>query len=83
MLQVIIEGYIGTVPRFIHEVRQVNPKVKVLHYCLDTYPALHLIKALDVDAYLTNSWKLLPDLVRHPLTWRPTFSASLDLNTFI
>lgn len=59
----VIEGYIGTVPRFIHEVRRVSPGVRVLHYCLDTYPDLALIKALDVDGFLTNSWTLLPELV--------------------
>lgn len=59
----ITEGFSGTVPRFIHEVRRRNPEVKVFHFCLDTYPSMDVILRLDVDGFLTNSWKLLPELV--------------------
>lgn len=59
---VIIEGYIGSVPTFVRRMRKLNPTVKILHYCLDTYPTLDHIMALDVDGYLTNSRVLLPKL---------------------
>jgi hypothetical protein len=52
---VLIEGYTGTLPRFIHAVRAANPAVVVLHYLLDLYPHADQIMDLDVDAYLTNS----------------------------
>jgi hypothetical protein len=61
--QVVIEGWMGTVRRFIHQVRGINPAVKVLYFCLDTYPDLDTVLALDVDGFLTNSWALLPRLV--------------------
>ncbi|CAN0004889.1 unnamed protein product [Ectocarpus sp. 4 AP-2014] len=59
---VIIEGYTGSVPAFIHEVRAGNDDVVVLFYCLDTYPSLSMVGNLDVDAFLTNSLALLPFL---------------------
>ncbi|CBJ31667.1 conserved unknown protein [Ectocarpus siliculosus] len=59
---VIIEGYTGSVPAFIHEVRAGNDDVVVLFYCLDTYPSLSVVGNLDVDAFLTNSLALLPFL---------------------
>ncbi|CAM9590104.1 unnamed protein product, partial [Ectocarpus sp. 12 AP-2014] len=59
---VIIEGYTGSVPAFIHEVRAGNDNVVVLFYCLDTHPSLAAVGNLDVDAFLTNSLALLPFL---------------------
>ncbi|CAM9671021.1 unnamed protein product [Ectocarpus fasciculatus] len=59
---VIIEGYTGSVPAFIHEVRAGNDDVVVLFFCLDTYPSLSVVGNLDVDAFLTNSLALLPYL---------------------
>ncbi|CAN0303924.1 unnamed protein product, partial [Hapterophycus canaliculatus] len=57
---VVIEGFTGSVPAFIHEVRAGNAEVVVLFYCLDTYPSLPVVGNLDVDAFLTNSRVLLP-----------------------
>eukprot|EP00904_Undaria_pinnatifida_P011653 jgi/Undpi1/7618/HiC_scaffold_23.g10091.m1 len=57
---VLVEGYTGSVPAFIHEVRARNREVVVLFYCLDTYPSLSTVGNLDVDAFLTNSRVLLP-----------------------
>ena len=51
----IIEGYIGTVPRFIADLRASNPNIVILHFCVDTFPHLKVIGGLDVDGYLTNS----------------------------
>ncbi|CAN0061897.1 unnamed protein product, partial [Pylaiella littoralis] len=59
---VIVEGYTGSVPAFIHEVRAGNDEVVVLFYLLDTYPSLSVVGNLDVDAFLTNSRALLPFL---------------------
>ena len=60
----IIEGYIGSVPTFIRRLRSINPKIKIIHYCLDTYPTLDHIINLDVDGFFTNSKVLLPRLVQ-------------------
>ncbi|CAM9894381.1 unnamed protein product, partial [Scytosiphon promiscuus] len=57
---VVIEGFTGSVPAFIHEVRAGNANAVVLFYCLDTYPSLSVVGNLDVDAFLTNSRLLLP-----------------------
>ena len=59
---VITEGYIGSVPAFIRRIRSLSPEVKIVHYCLDTYPTLQHIMTLDVDGFLTNSRVLLPKL---------------------
>ena len=61
---VIIEGWIGPVPQFINEMRQINPEVVVIHYCLDTYPDLKKTLELDVDGWFTNSDQLFADLQR-------------------
>ena len=55
---VVVEGYIGTVPRFIYHLRKANPGIVVVHWCLDTFPSFEKILALDVDAFLTNSREL-------------------------
>ena len=34
----VVEGYIGTVPRFIYHLRKANPGIVVVHWCLDTFP---------------------------------------------
>jgi hypothetical protein len=45
----LIEGWTGPVPRVIAALRAANPRVVVLHWCLDTYPSLPvLLKAVDV-----------------------------------
>eukprot|EP00752_Nemacystus_decipiens_P008217 g7347.t1 len=59
---VVIEGFMGTVPAFIHEVRAANEKAVVMFFCLDTYPSMSALLSLDVDAFLTNSQVLLPSL---------------------
>ena len=65
---VLVEGWTQSVPRFIRAAREQvslrgcpRPPV-VVHYCLDTYPDLETIFALDVDGFLTNSAVLLPRL---------------------
>lgn len=75
----IIEGWTGPVPRVIQSLRAhklratssgrgvlagAGAPLVVLHWCLDTYPTLAAVQALDVDGYLTNSRKLLPVLGR-------------------
>jgi hypothetical protein len=68
----IIEGWTGPVPRVIQSLRAHKLRARaggsrplvVLHWCLDTYPTLATIQALDVDGYLTNSRNLLPVLGR-------------------
>lgn len=52
---VLVEGWYGMVPSFIHVLRRRNPKVVVLYMCLDTYPTPHAFAQLDVDGFLTNS----------------------------
>ena len=67
---VIIEGYAATVPPFIRHLRWSGLDMDgpprqtfVAHWVLDTYPSLDShIKRLDVDAFITNSRLLLPEL---------------------
>ena len=58
----IIEGWTGPVPKVIHEVRARCPRVRVLYWCLDTYPSLATVMQLDVDGYMTNSRVLVTTL---------------------
>ncbi|KAJ8603596.1 hypothetical protein CTAYLR_004850, partial [Chrysophaeum taylorii] len=51
----LIEGYSGPATRVIREVRRANGLARVLHWCLDTYPALRAVAALPVDGFITNS----------------------------
>jgi hypothetical protein len=39
---VVIEGWTGPVPFFIHALRRSNPAVVILYVCLDTYPNLQV-----------------------------------------
>ena len=59
---VLVEGWTGPVPAFLRAVRAASPRAKIVHYCLDTYPALARVLTLDVDGFLTNSARLLPRL---------------------
>jgi hypothetical protein len=63
----IIEGWTGPIDTVIHTLRSARrhrsptkPPLLVLHWCLDTFPDLETITALDVDGFLTNSRALLP-----------------------
>lgn len=47
---------------FFHKIRAGNEEAVVLFFCLDTYPSLAVVEKLDVDAFLTNSRVLLPQL---------------------
>jgi hypothetical protein len=58
----IIEGWTGPLPRFIHKMRTHHPSIKVVHWCLDTYPDMETIAGLDVDGFLTNSRTLVRTL---------------------
>lgn len=51
----LIEGFSGPLLHVIRRVRRRNPRVKVIHWCLDTYPSLDATAALPVDGFLTNS----------------------------
>ena len=56
---VIIEGWFDMINSFIHEVRAMSAlngkQTTVLFYCLDPdFPGLDVVKALDVDGFLTN-----------------------------
>ena len=59
---VVSEGWSHTLPEFYHRVRLCSPDVVVAHWCLDTYPKLERVEALEVDAFFTNSWAMLPRL---------------------
>jgi len=63
----LIEGWTGPIDRVIHSLRSERrlrcpdkPPLLVFHWCLDTFPDLETITALDVDGFLTNSRTLLP-----------------------
>jgi len=51
----LVEGFSGPVHSVIRGLRQFNKHIAVLHWCLDTYPALASVAAIDVDGFLTNS----------------------------
>lgn len=48
----LVEGFSGPVHSVIRGLRQFNKHVAVLHWCLDTYPALASVAAIDVDGFL-------------------------------
>ena len=39
----------------IRGMRRFNKQIAVFHWCLDTYPTLASVAAIDVDSFLTNS----------------------------
>ena len=59
---VVSEGWSHTLPEFYHRVRLCSPDVVIAHWCLDTYPKLERVEALEVDAFFTNSWAMMPRL---------------------
>ncbi|GMH76674.1 hypothetical protein TrLO_g9464 [Triparma laevis f. longispina] len=59
----IVEGYIGTLPRLISHLRHKNPNLIVTHWCLDTFPTFPSILSLDVNFFLTNSEYLSDDIL--------------------
>jgi hypothetical protein len=60
----LIEGWTGPVPKVISALRAASRRVVVLHWCLDTYPDLATVTALDVDGFITNSRSLVATLGR-------------------
>ncbi|MFC1852052.1 glycosyltransferase [candidate division CSSED10-310 bacterium] len=59
----IIEGWDTTLSQFIQRVRKHHPRVKILFYNLSLLGFENVVK-LDVDAFLSNSKKVIPFLQR-------------------
>ena len=51
----LVEGFSGPVATLVRIVRRLNGNVVIIHWCLDTYPSLPTIAAVDADGFLTNS----------------------------
>ncbi|KAJ1446081.1 hypothetical protein M885DRAFT_625578 [Pelagophyceae sp. CCMP2097] len=51
----LTEGYSGTLLQLVRLARRLSPRVVVVHWCLDTFPSLAVVAAVEADAFLTNS----------------------------
>ena len=51
----LVEGFSGPVATLVRIVRRLHGNVVIIHWCLDTYPSLPTIAAIDADGFLTNS----------------------------
>jgi hypothetical protein len=60
---VLIEGWFEMFDSFVHEVRRLNPGVRVYFFCFDpAFPGMEKLTRLDVDGYFTNSGEMLRTL---------------------